>query len=102
MTTKVVVLVLTIVLTQSFFPQGAVAAPTQETGVVDVGNKFCPVSGDEVSGKSFMVYEGKRYGLCCPMCEDKFLKNPQKYIAKMELQEKGESVAHEDQAHHMH
>lgn len=51
--------------------------------VTDVGNTMCPVGGDKVSGTDFLVYEGKRYGLCCAMCEGKFKKNPQKYIAKM-------------------
>jgi len=55
--------------------------------IIDVGNQYCPVTGDKVKGKHFAVYEGKRYGLCCPMCERKFLKNPEKYIAKMHEQE---------------
>ena len=53
------------------------------SGAVDAGNKFCPVSGDKVSGKHFVEYNGKRYGLCCPMCENKFKKNPEKYLAQM-------------------
>ena len=56
--------------------------------IVDAGNKFCPVSGDKVSGKFFVTYQGKRYGLCCPMCENKFKANPEKYIAQMMQQEK--------------
>ena len=52
-------------------------------GIVDVGNKMCPVSGDAVSGKNFVTYKGKRYGLCCPACKKPFLKNPEKYIAQM-------------------
>ena len=64
------------------------AEKAAQTGVVDAGNKFCPVSGDPVSGKNFVTYQGKRYGLCCPMCEMPFLKNPAKYIAKSEAQEK--------------
>ena len=61
--------------------------PASESAAVDVGNKFCPVSGDKVSGKHFAVYEGKRYSLCCPMCEEKFLKNPHKYMAKIAQKE---------------
>ncbi len=61
--------------------------PASESAAVDVGNKFCPVSGDKVSGKHFAVYEGKRYSLCCPMCEEKFLKNPHKYMAKVAQKE---------------
>ena len=52
-------------------------------GVVDAGNKMCPVSGDPVSGKNFVVYKGMRYGLCCPMCKKPFLKDPEKYLAAM-------------------
>lgn len=61
--------------------------PAATSGVIEVGNKFCPVSGDKVSGKHFVEYKGKRYALCCPMCEKDFKKNPAKYIAKMKKQE---------------
>ena len=59
-----------------------------QAGVVDAGNKLCPISGSPVSGTHFVVYNGKRYGLCCPGCEGPFLKDPATYIAKMEAQEK--------------
>jgi YHS domain-containing protein len=68
-------------------PQIFAAKETAQTGIVDAGNKLCPVSGDPVSGTNFVVYQGKRYGLCCPMCEKPFLSDPAKYIAKMEKQE---------------
>ncbi len=58
---------------------------------VEAGNKTCPVSGDKVPGpgvKSDMgdqpikiVYKGKIYNLCCPMCIRDFKKNPDKYSA---------------------
>ncbi len=56
---------------------GAVEAPA----VVDAGNKICPVMGDKVSGKDYYDYNGKRYGLCCPMCPATFAKDPAKYAA---------------------
>ena len=62
------------------------AEKTAQAVIVDAGNKLCPVSGDPVSGKNFVVYQGKRYGLCCPMCEAPFLKDPAKYIAQMTKQ----------------
>jgi YHS domain-containing protein len=68
-------------------PQAFAAKETTPTGIVDAGNKLCPVSGDPVSGTNFVVYQGKRYGLCCPMCEKPFLSDPSKYIAKMKKQE---------------
>jgi len=46
---------------------------------VDAGNKICPVMGEKVSGKDFYEYNGKRYGLCCPMCPATFAGDPEKY-----------------------
>ncbi len=63
--------------------QGMVSGET-----VEVGNKLCPVSGQPVSGRDFAVYQGKRYGLCCPMCEKSFLSDPQKYISRMDQLER--------------
>ena len=59
-----------------------------ETKAVEVGNKICPVSGDEIPApgeKSDMgegikyEYNEKIYNLCCPMCIKDFKKNPEKY-----------------------
>lgn len=69
-----------------------------DTGVVDAGNKFCPVSGDKVSGKHFVEHQGKRYGLCCPACANKFKANPEKYMAQMAEQEQMGG----DEGHHEH
>lgn len=60
---------------------------------VNVGNKFCPISGEKIgtgdmAGQAATVeYEGKIYNLCCPMCKAAFLKDPQAAIKKMEEQE---------------
>lgn len=62
-------------------------ASAPSSSVVDAGNKFCPVSGDKVSGKDFVEHNGKRYGLCCNMCANKFKKNPEKYLTAMVNQE---------------
>lgn len=66
-------------------PSFAATANTK-SGITDVGNKTCPVMSGPVSGKDFVVYKGKRYGLCCPMCKGAFLENPEKYIATMKEQ----------------
>ncbi len=49
--------------------------------VIDVGNKICPVMGGKVDGKNFYEHNGKRYGLCCPMCVATFKADPEKYSA---------------------
>jgi len=61
--------------------------------ITDAGNKLCPISGEPVSGASFVEYQGKRYGLCCPMCRALFLKDPEKYLAQMEVKEKASASA---------
>ncbi|MBU0693600.1 MAG: YHS domain-containing protein [Candidatus Omnitrophica bacterium] len=56
-------------------------------GAVEVGNKICPVSGEDIEsmgGGSKYEYEGKIYNFCCPMCVEKFKKDPQKYIKIIE------------------
>ena len=66
------------------FAQGTVKklpAPVKSSAVADVGNKICPVMGGKVSGANFYVYKGKRYALCCPVCEAAFKADPKKYSA---------------------
>jgi hypothetical protein len=55
--------------------------------IIDVGNKTCPFLGDRVSGKDFVVYKGKRYGLCGSHCKDKFLQDPERYIKVLKRRE---------------
>ena len=61
--------------------------------LVEVHNKICPVSHEEV-GKDGMVahkitYKGKVYNLCCAMCEKDFNKDPEKYTKLMEEEAAG-------------
>ena len=45
----------------------------------------CPVSGEDVSVKDakwVYNYKGKKYYFCMKSCEDKFKKEPGKYIKK--------------------
>lgn len=61
---------------------------------VNVGNKICPVSGEEIGGDMGegveVEYKGKIYNLCCAMCKKDFLKDPEKYIKKVETEMTGE------------
>ena len=82
---KLIAAVMVLALAVSFLAVPAFAAmPKAGKGIVDAGNKLCPVSGDPVSGKNFVTYKGVRYGLCCPMCKKPFLKDPEKYLAAMQ------------------
>ena len=85
---KVIVLALLFAFLMPLAVPPAIAADEKtQTGIVDVGNKLCPVMGGPVDGKDFVVYEGKRYGLCCPGCDKTFLSDPLKYIAKVNAAE---------------
>jgi YHS domain-containing protein len=47
-------------------------------------NEVCPVLGNKVSATTKTVeYQGKVYGFCCPGCDDKFAKDPEKYIKNL-------------------
>ena len=67
-----------------------VSSTTPTSNAVEVGNKICPVSGEKVpaSGEKGqmgeavkIMYKGKIYNLCCPMCIKDFKNNPEKYSA---------------------
>jgi len=46
-----------------------------------IWNAYCPVKGGEVDPATpTMQYKGKTIGFCCPGCDAKFMKNPEKYI----------------------
>lgn len=53
-----------------------------------VGNKKCPVSGDEIGGSmgpgKTVVYKGQAVQLCCGSCVKKFAKDPERYLAEAE------------------
>lgn len=52
----------------------------QEKSAATAWNKVCPVKGGEVDNETPTVeYNGKAYGFCCPGCDSKFEKDPEKY-----------------------
>jgi YHS domain-containing protein len=47
-------------------------------------NKVCPVQGEEVDSEAPTAeYKGKVIGFCCPGCEKKFKKDPEKYMKNL-------------------
>ena len=63
----------------------AETAAVEQAKPVEVGNKICPVSHEEVGKNGMepykMTYNGKVYNLCCGMCAKDFNKDPKKYTA---------------------
>jgi YHS domain-containing protein len=55
-----------------------------ETATVQIWNKVCPVKGEEVDAEAPTVeYNGKIIGFCCPGCDSKFQKDPEKYMKNL-------------------
>jgi YHS domain-containing protein len=55
-----------------------------ETATVQIWNKVCPVKGEEVDVEAPTVeYNGKVIGFCCPGCDSKFQKDPEKYMKNL-------------------
>jgi YHS domain-containing protein len=47
-------------------------------------NKVCPVKGEEIDADAPTVeYNGKLIGFCCPGCDSKFQKDPEKYMKNL-------------------
>lgn len=44
----------------------------------------CPVTGNPIDGKTFIMSAGKGVSFCCPDCVAKYEKDPAKYAAKLE------------------
>lgn len=51
---------------------------------INIWNKVCPVMGEEVDPEApTEVYNGKTIGFCCPGCDKKFKKDPEKYMKNL-------------------
>jgi len=58
----------------------SVDSSTVDSVALQIWNKVCPVMGNKVDVDGPTVeYNGKLYGFCCPGCDAKFEKNPEKY-----------------------
>jgi cytochrome c oxidase subunit 2 len=44
---------------------------------------ICSVMGGKINKEYSYNYQGKAYYFCCPMCIEKFKKDPEKYISKI-------------------
>lgn len=61
-----------------------------------VGNKHCPVTGEEVGSMGegpTVIYKGKSVALCCKGCVKAFAKDPAKVLAKAEADAKASAPA---------
>jgi YHS domain-containing protein len=60
-------------------------SPADQTAAL--AQKICPVSGEKLGemGTPFKVtVKGRDVFLCCPSCKDDLMKDPDKYLAKLD------------------
>ena len=63
--------------------EGMQNMPTK-TVTADNGQSVCPVmEGNPIDPNVFVEYQGKKVYFCCNDCKAEFLKNPEKYVAKL-------------------
>ena len=58
----------------------AVDQPRIEAALVQT---TCPVMGGAIDKAIFTEYQGKKVYFCCRGCDQKFLEDPEKYLAKL-------------------
>ena len=63
---------------------GIMVAQPMQAGEKGKAQSLCPVMGGEIDKTAYVDYEGKRVYFCCPGCKPTFLKDPKKYLKKME------------------
>lgn len=82
---------------QAVFAQKAETKPVKEkaktektkvavkkTDAKKIWNEVCPVMGNKVNPKTPTAeYKGKTIGFCCPGCDAKFKKDPEKYMKNL-------------------
>ena len=61
-------------------------------------NAKCPVSGDDVDEAMTADYKGRTVAFCCEDCAKDFEKDPKKYLASLEAQDKA-AAAKDDHDH---
>ena len=72
----------------------AVISIEKAASPIQVGNKYCPVSGEEITEENKIAYEyeGKVYYLCSPECVQEFENSPDEYIEIVEDELKAEGA----------
>ncbi len=59
-------------------------------------NTVCPVSHEDVDPTITYEYKGKTYGFCCKKCLTKFKNSPEKYISRMDKENKSDKKKMEE------
>ena len=63
----------------------------------------CPVSGKKIEDKSVYIdYIGRRVAFCCNTCREKFIKDPEKYLKKLDEKNEGGPAKMEKMKDHNH
>lgn len=60
------------------------AKKTAANAAASMEQTTCPImEGNKIDKNVFVEYKGKKVYFCCAACKDKFLAEPEKYLAKL-------------------
>ena len=60
------------------------AANVGAADLAGIEQKTCPVmEGNPINPDIYVEYQGKKVYFCCNICREKFLADPEKYVAKL-------------------
>ena len=68
-------------------------AQAESKSETPIAQKVCPVLGNPINPDIHVDYKGRRVYFCCPMCVPTFEKDPEKYLKKLDEQEKAAEPA---------
>lgn len=64
--------------------EGQQTSESQEAATLEITQTQCPVMDLPINEDIYVDYKGRRIYFCCEGCDDKFLENPEKYLAKLD------------------
>lgn len=73
------------ILVIMIFALGAMSLTIEAAQGVNPQSK-CPVQGGPINKEVYVDYNGKRIYFCCDGCPQEFMKDPPKYMKKLEEQ----------------
>jgi YHS domain-containing protein len=62
--------------------------PGHKFGIKKINQRKCPVLGGMINTKLYYQYKGQKIYVCCPRCIDTVKKNPEKYLKKIQEEQK--------------
>jgi YHS domain-containing protein len=74
-------------------PMPSHAAMPAASAAAAIAQKLCPVTGGPINPNIYVDYQGRRVYFCCNACPPVFLKDPAKYLLKLDAELAGAAAS---------